>query len=167
MRVRDGRAITTDGPFAETKEQLAGFYKLDARDLNEAARLAEKIPPARYGSVEIRPVRELLPPQNLSVAEVARQEGISDETLYAWRKQVKAEGAVVPGDKKLPDDWPAEVKFAVVLENAALSLSEIELSEYCRRKGLYPEQVNAWRQAWRIPGTVYLFPNSSMSDPYR
>jgi len=51
----------------------------------------------------------------------------------------------VPGDKKLPDNWPAEARFAVVLETAALS--EIELSEYCRRKGLYPEQVSAWRLA--------------------
>src|SRR3546814_411472 len=66
-------------------------------------------------------------------------------SLYAWRKQAKAEGGRVPGDKKLPDSWPAEARFAVVLETAALS--EIELSEYCRRKGLYPEQVNAWRQA--------------------
>ena len=90
-------------------------------------------------------LKKLLPPLNLSVAELARQEGISEVTLYAWRKQAKAEGAVVPGDKKLPDDWPAEAKFAVVLETAALS--EIELSEYCRRKGLYPEQVQAWRQA--------------------
>jgi hypothetical protein len=65
LRVRDGRAVTTDGPFAETKEQLAGFYMLDARDLNEAIRLAEKIPPARYGSVEIRPVRELLQANNI------------------------------------------------------------------------------------------------------
>lgn len=59
VRVREGKASITDGPFAETKEQLAGFYMLEARDLNEALRLAEKIPPARYGSVEIRPVREL------------------------------------------------------------------------------------------------------------
>ena len=59
VRVRDGKAFTTDGPFAETKEQLAGFYMLDARDLNEAIQLATKIPPARYGSVEVRPVREL------------------------------------------------------------------------------------------------------------
>lgn len=90
-------------------------------------------------------LKKLLPPVNLSVAELARQEGISEVTLYAWRKQAKAEGAPVPGDKKLPDDWAAEAKFAVVLETAALS--EIELSEYCRRKGLYPEQVQAWRQA--------------------
>ncbi|MET0380165.1 MAG: YciI family protein [Spongiibacteraceae bacterium] len=62
VRVRNGKVITTDGPFAETKEQLAGFYLLEARDLNEAIQLAGKIPPARYGSVEVRPVRALEPP---------------------------------------------------------------------------------------------------------
>ncbi len=61
VRVRDGAVSVTDGPFAETKEQLAGFYLLDAHDLNEAIRLASKIPPARAGSVEVRPVRELQP----------------------------------------------------------------------------------------------------------
>ncbi|WP_148862943.1 YciI family protein [Marinobacter fonticola] len=61
VRVRDGKATIIDGPFAETKEQLAGFYMLDARDLNEALQLAQKIPPARLGSVEIRPVREIEP----------------------------------------------------------------------------------------------------------
>lgn len=61
VRVRGGRVTVTDGPFAETKEQLAGFYLLDARDLNEAIQMAAKIPPAREGSVEVRPVRELTP----------------------------------------------------------------------------------------------------------
>jgi hypothetical protein len=61
VRVRSGRVSVTDGPFAETKEQLAGFYLLDARDLNEAIQMAAKIPPAREGSVEVRPVRELTP----------------------------------------------------------------------------------------------------------
>lgn len=61
VRVRNGRASVTDGPFAETKEQLAGFYLIDARDLNEAIHLASKIPPARVGSIEVRPVRELSP----------------------------------------------------------------------------------------------------------
>jgi hypothetical protein len=61
VRVRNGRPYITDGPFAETKEQLAGFYLLDARDLNEAIQMASKIPPAREGSVEVRPVRELVP----------------------------------------------------------------------------------------------------------
>ena len=59
VRVRNGRLNVTDGPFAETKEQLAGFYLIDAADLNEAIELAAKIPPARVGSVEVRPVREL------------------------------------------------------------------------------------------------------------
>ena len=61
VRVRNGKVSVTDGPFAETKEQLAGFYLLDARDLNDAIQLAAKIPPAREGSVEVRPVRELVP----------------------------------------------------------------------------------------------------------
>ena len=61
VRVRNGKVSVTDGPFAETKEQLAGFYLIDARDLNEAIQVASKIPPAREGSVEVRPVRELQP----------------------------------------------------------------------------------------------------------
>ncbi|NPU92371.1 MAG: YciI family protein [Gammaproteobacteria bacterium] len=64
VRVRNGKISTTDGPFAETREQLAGFYLLEARDLNEAIALAGKIPPARYGSIEVRPVRELPPKRN-------------------------------------------------------------------------------------------------------
>ncbi len=59
VRVRDGRSVVTDGPFAETREQLTGFYLVEARDLNEAIRIAEGIPPARVGSIEVRPVREL------------------------------------------------------------------------------------------------------------
>ena len=61
VRVRHGKVAVTDGPFAETKEQLAGFYLVEARDLNEAIQVASKIPPAREGSVEVRPVRELNP----------------------------------------------------------------------------------------------------------
>jgi len=61
VRVRNGKVMVTDGPFAETKEQLAGFYLLEARDLNDAIQMAAKIPPAREGSIEVRPVRELNP----------------------------------------------------------------------------------------------------------
>jgi hypothetical protein len=61
VRVRNGRVSVTDGPFAETKEQLAGFYLVDAADLDEAIQIAAAIPPARTGSVEVRPVRELQP----------------------------------------------------------------------------------------------------------
>lgn len=59
VRVRNGETVVTDGPFAETKEQLAGFYLIEAKDLNEAIRHASKIPPARHGSIEVRPVRAL------------------------------------------------------------------------------------------------------------
>jgi len=56
VRVRGGKMSTTDGPFAETKEQLGGFYMIEARDLNDAIQVAAKIPSARTGSVEVRPV---------------------------------------------------------------------------------------------------------------
>jgi hypothetical protein len=59
VRMRNGKVSITDGPFAETKEQLAGFYLIEARDLNEALQLAAHIPAARVGSVEVRPVRTL------------------------------------------------------------------------------------------------------------
>jgi hypothetical protein len=59
VRVRNGKTMLVDGPFTETKEQLAGFYLLEAKDLNEAIKLAAAIPPAKYGSIEVRPVREL------------------------------------------------------------------------------------------------------------
>ena len=61
LRVRNGRVAITDGPFAETKEQLAGFYLIDAANHDDALTIAAKIPPARAGSIEVRPVRELQP----------------------------------------------------------------------------------------------------------
>lgn len=61
VRVRQGRTTFTDGPFAETKEQLAGFYLVEADDLDAALEIAAKIPPARVGCVEVRPVRDLVP----------------------------------------------------------------------------------------------------------
>jgi hypothetical protein len=56
VRIRNGRLSTTDGPFAETREQLGGFYLIEAADLNDAIRVASKIPSARIGSIEVRPV---------------------------------------------------------------------------------------------------------------
>ena len=59
VRVRNGKVAVTDGPFAETKEFLAGFYMIEARDLNEAIQIASRIPPATVGSIEIRPIRPI------------------------------------------------------------------------------------------------------------
>jgi hypothetical protein len=61
LRVREGRVSVTDGPFAETKEALAGFYLIEAANHDEALKIAATIPPAREGSIEVRPVRELKP----------------------------------------------------------------------------------------------------------
>jgi len=82
---------------------------------------------------------KLLPPNNKSVASVATEEGVSEQTLYNWRKQAKEKGQPVPDKKTSSDQWSHETKFAVVVETAALS--ESELGEYCRSKGLFTEQV--------------------------
>lgn len=59
LRVREGKRVVTDGPFAETREQLGGYYIVEAKDLDEALAIAERVPPARYGTVEIRPLMEI------------------------------------------------------------------------------------------------------------
>ncbi len=59
VRIRNGKLSASDGPFAETKEQLGGFILVEARDLNDAIQVASRIPPARLGSIEVRPIREL------------------------------------------------------------------------------------------------------------
>ncbi len=86
----------------------------------------------------------MLPPSNKSVAEVAREEGVAEQTLYNWRNQAKEQGKPVPGKKSTPDQWSHETKFAVVVETA--SLSESELGEYCRSKGLFIDQIKQWKQ---------------------
>ena len=90
-------------------------------------------------------LRKLLPPNNQSVQAVSMEEGISDGTLYNWRNDAKKQGAPVPGSGKQTDEWSPEAKFAVVVETA--TMTEVELSEYCRSKGLYPEQIRAWKEA--------------------
>ena len=59
VRVREGKTLSTDGPYAETKEQLGGYYLIEAKDLDEAIRIAGKIPSATFGSIEVRPVRPM------------------------------------------------------------------------------------------------------------
>ena len=59
VRVRDGKTMTTDGPFAETREQLAGYYMIEAKNLDEATSIAARVPSAKIGSIEVRPIRKL------------------------------------------------------------------------------------------------------------
>jgi hypothetical protein len=70
VRMRNGQTMVTDGPFAETKEHLAGFYMIEAKDLDEAIELAAHIPPAKYGGIEVRPIRTLDVPE-LSLTRAA------------------------------------------------------------------------------------------------
>jgi hypothetical protein len=72
IRARNGKVSITDGPFAETKEQLGGFFLIEARDLNEAIRIASKLPPLQLGCIEIRPVRECQPLSNDEPAQMMR-----------------------------------------------------------------------------------------------
>lgn len=90
-------------------------------------------------------LKKMLPPHNQAIVEVAESEGISPGTLYNWRSQAKQQGVPVPGSGKTSDHWSAEAKLAVVIETAVMS--ESELSEYCRQKGLYSEQVKEWKAA--------------------
>ncbi len=71
VRVRNGKVSTTDGPFAETKEQLGGFYLIEAKDLNDAIQVASRIPSARFGSVEVRPVMDFSEQESARAAEQA------------------------------------------------------------------------------------------------
>lgn len=88
-------------------------------------------------------LKKLLPPINKTVAEVAQEEGISVNTLYNWRDKAKQAGLPVPGKTTNSDQWSAETKLAVVIETAALS--ESELGQYCREKGLYADQIKQWK----------------------
>jgi len=81
---------------------------------------------------------------DLSVSKFSQQEGINLSTLYSWQKQFKTAGFSV-SKANTADKWSAEEKFSVVLETA--TLSEIEVNEYCRTKGIFPEQVKAWKLA--------------------
>jgi len=88
-------------------------------------------------------LKKLLPPHNRTVASLAEEEGVSTATLYNWRKAARRKGRLLPDQSPEPEGWSSRDKFNAVLETAALS--EAELAEYCRRRGLYLEQIRRWR----------------------
>ena len=92
-------------------------------------------------------IKRMMPPENTPVPVLVEETGISDITLYHWRKQAREKGFVVPGDGRNRENWSPEDKFAVVLETA--SMNEAELAEYCRKKGLFAEQIAAWKENCR------------------
>jgi transposase-like protein len=90
-------------------------------------------------------LRRMLPPNNESINKIAREEGISEQTLRNWRDKARAEGIAAPGKDAVADEWSTQDKFLIVVETA--TMSETELAEYARKKGLYVEQIMAWRDA--------------------
>ena len=90
-------------------------------------------------------LRRMLPPNNESIKKIAKEEGLSEQTLRNWRDKARKEGYAAPGTDASPDDWSTQDKFLIVVETA--SLNESELAEYARKKGLYVEQIKAWKDA--------------------
>ena len=90
-------------------------------------------------------LRRMLPPNNESIKKIAKEEGLSEQTLRNWRDKARKEGYAAPGKDSTPDDWNTQDKFLIVVETA--SLNETELAEYARKKGLYVEQIKAWKDA--------------------
>jgi len=88
---------------------------------------------------------KMRPPHARTVTQLAQEEGISEATLYGWRRQAREQGRLLPQESNEPEGWSAQDKFNAVVETAALS--ESERAEYCRRRGLYPEQIQRWRNA--------------------
>ena len=84
-----------------------------------------------------------MPPNNESVMQIAKEEGITEVTLYKWRKKARAAGVATPGNGQISDKWSSQDKFLIVMETFAMN--ELDLSEYCRKKGLYREQLEAWK----------------------
>lgn len=90
-------------------------------------------------------LKKMMPPHNRTIKQLALEEGISEATLYNWRQEARSKGILMPDGDAGPEGWNARDKFAAVLESA--SLNEQELAEYCRRKGIYPNQLEQWRKA--------------------
>lgn len=90
-------------------------------------------------------LRKMMPPHNRSVKQMAIEERICEATLYKWRQEARDRGALLPDGDTTPEGWTARDKFAAVIESA--SLNEAELAEYCRKKGIFPEQLSQWRIA--------------------
>ncbi|MFS1909234.1 transposase [Vibrio lentus] len=88
-------------------------------------------------------LKKLLPPYSMSVKEVSEEEGISTAPLYHWRQLLRRSGAAVPNSNTSSERWSAQTKLAIVAET--YSMTESELSQYCREKGLFPEQIQSWR----------------------
>jgi transposase-like protein len=90
-------------------------------------------------------LKRMLPPNNMAIRQLSQDEGISEATLHKWRTEARSKGQLLPDAAAGPEGWSSRDKFAAVLETAALNGAD--LAEYCRKRGLYLEQIAAWRSA--------------------
>ena len=90
-------------------------------------------------------LKRMLSPNNMAIRQLAQEEGISAATLHKWRAQARGKGQLLPDADAGPEGWSSRDKFAAVLETAALN--EADMAEYCRKRGLFPAQITAWRVA--------------------
>ena len=90
-------------------------------------------------------LKKMLPPNTISLRRLSQEEGISEMTLSKWRAEARAKGMFLPDADITPEGWTARDEFASVIETA--SMNETALAEYCRQRGLYPEQISVWRDA--------------------
>jgi len=88
-------------------------------------------------------IKKMMSPNPMSISKLSSETGVSDVTLYKWKNLYRNKGVAVPGDKSKTENWSAGDKLAVVIETA--SFNEVELSEYCRSRGLYREQISRWK----------------------
>lgn len=90
-------------------------------------------------------VRKMMPPGCQSAASIHRETGISMPTLYAWKRQFREKGFVVPSKSTKADDWDGKAKLAAIVQTAAMN--QAERSAYCREHGLHVEQLEGWKQS--------------------
>lgn len=90
-------------------------------------------------------LNRMMPPNNESVSQLSKELGITEPTLYKWRKEARIAGNPTPGDGQSSEQWSSEDKFLVVMET--YTMNQADLAEYCRKKGLYKEQIEAWHDS--------------------
>ncbi|MBH1204999.1 transposase [Enterococcus faecium] len=89
-------------------------------------------------------IKKMMPPENRGIRQLSQTLGIPEATLCSWRKKARVQGNTTPGTKKNVEKWSSEDKFLIVMES--FSMNQVELAEYCRKKGLFKEQIEAWKK---------------------
>lgn len=94
-------------------------------------------------------LKKMMPPHNRPLSQIAAEEGISEATLYNWRREARLKGILMPDSDSGPEGWNARDKFAAVIETA--SFNEQETAEYCRRKGFFPSSLPNGAKLVKMP----------------